>query len=69
MITPLDDYMKRHSLNDAGFATRIGKDRSLVNRIRRGVIRPTLEVASQIEVETEGEVPMQSWTLTKGEAA
>ena len=61
MLTPLADYLKRHSLTDAEFASRIGKDRSLVNRIKRGEVRPTLDVAAQIESETAGEIPMQSW--------
>jgi transcriptional regulator with XRE-family HTH domain len=53
--------MKRHKLGDAEFALRIGKDRSLVNRLRRGEVRPTLDVAGQIEAKTNGEVPMQAW--------
>lgn len=39
----------------------IGKDRTLVNRLRRGVVKPTLEVAAEIEAKTGGGVPMQSW--------
>lgn len=53
--------MERHGLGDAEMAMLIGKDRSVVNRIRRGDVRPTLDVAAQIEVKTNGEVPMQAW--------
>lgn len=53
--------MQRHGIGDAEFATLIGKDRSIVNRIRRGEMRPTLEVAADIEAKTNGEVPMQAW--------
>lgn len=61
MTTPLGSYMERHDIDDAAFAVLIGKDRSLVNRLRRGVVRPTLDVAGEIEVKTGGEVPMQAW--------
>ncbi len=63
MTTPLAAYMERHKISDADFAAKIGKDRSVVNRIRRGDVRPTLDVAAQIEAITEGEVPMQAWVL------
>lgn len=53
--------MKQHKLGDAAFALQIGKDRSLVNRLRRGEVRPTLDVAAQIEAKTNGEIPMQAW--------
>jgi len=61
MDTPLATYMRSERLNDADFAALIGKDRSLVNRIRRGEVRPTLDVAAQIESLTNGAVPMQAW--------
>lgn len=53
--------MERKKIGDAEFAVLIGKDRSLVNRLRRGAARPTLEVAAQIEAVTGGVVPMQAW--------
>lgn len=61
MTTPLASYMDRNKINDADFAALIGKDRTLVNRLRRGLVRPTLEVAADIEARTKGEVPMQAW--------
>lgn len=61
MTTPLATYMDRNKIDDASFAVLIGKDRSLVNRLRRGGVRPTLEVAAKIEAVTSGEVPMQAW--------
>ncbi|MBB3910861.1 helix-turn-helix domain-containing protein [Sphingomonas desiccabilis] len=67
MSTALADYMARQRITDAEFASLIGKDRSLVNRMRRGEARPTLEVAAQIEVSTNGEVPMQAWIAKRGE--
>ena len=61
MDTPLAAYMERNSIKDDEFAVVIEKDRSLVNRLRRGHVRPTLEVAAKIEAATNGEVPMQAW--------
>jgi DNA-binding transcriptional regulator YdaS (Cro superfamily) len=61
MSTPLQTFMDREKIGDADFAALIGKDRTLVNRLRRGLVRPTLDVASQIETVTKGEIPMQSW--------
>lgn len=61
MSTPLQNYMVRHGIGDAEFALLIGKDRSVVNRLRRGDVRPTLDVAALIETRTNGEVPMQAW--------
>jgi len=61
--------MERHGLGDAEMAMLIGKDRSVVNRIRRGDVRPTLDVAAQIEASTNGEVPMQAWVETPRSSA
>lgn len=61
MSTPLAAYMERNKIGDADFAALIGKDRSLVNRLRRGEVRPTLDVAAEIEAKTGGEIPMQAW--------
>lgn len=69
MTTPLSDYMDREGINDADFAPRIERDRSLVNKLRRGIVRPTLDLAAAIERETGGAVPMQAWTATEKVAA
>lgn len=61
MCTPLDAYLKAENVGDADFATRIGRDRTMVSKLRRGVLKPTLELAGKIENETGGVVSMQSW--------
>jgi antitoxin component HigA of HigAB toxin-antitoxin module len=61
MTTPLDSYMTRKNIKDGDFAPLIGRSRTLVSKIRRGVRRPTLDIAAAIENETKGEVPMVSW--------
>lgn len=69
MSTPLAAYMERKQISDAEFALLIGKDRSLVNRLRRGEVRPTLDVAADIEAKTDGEIPMQAWVAADDDAA
>ncbi|HEX8556439.1 MAG TPA: helix-turn-helix transcriptional regulator [Sphingomonas sp.] len=61
MDTPLATYMKRERCTDAQIAAAIGKDRSLVTRLRNGSARPTLDVAAAIERHTGGAVQMQDW--------
>lgn len=62
MSTPLARYLDDHSISDAEFAPLIDKDRSIVNKLRRGRVRPTLDVAAAIERVTDGAVKMQHWT-------
>jgi len=62
MSTPLDAYMQREGIKDADFAARIKLDRSMVSKIRRGIVKPTLDTAAEIEAQTGGQVPMQVWT-------
>lgn len=61
MSTALDVYMKERAVGDAEFAVLIARDRSMVSKLRRGVVRPTLDVAAAIESATQGAVPMQAW--------
>lgn len=62
MTNALANYLTAAKLSDADFAAVIGKDRSLVNKMRHGKARPTLDVAAEIEAKTGGAVPMQAWT-------
>lgn len=61
MSTLLDAYLKDRNIGDADFATLIKRDRSMVSKLRRGIVRPTLDLAAVIESETGGEVPMRAW--------
>lgn len=61
MSTPLETYMKKAGIGDADFAARVGRDRSMISKVRRGRTRPTLDLAALIETETGGAVPMQAW--------
>ena len=48
----LEQYMEKKGIKDAEFAERIGKDRSLVSRYRRGEVIPSLDVIARIEAAT-----------------
>lgn len=61
MITELDAYLDRNGIKDAEFAPKIGRDRSMVSKLRRGIVRPTIDLAAVIERETDGNVPMKAW--------
>lgn len=61
MSTELDTYMKEEGINDAVFASKIGRHRSVVSKLRRGLLQPTLGIAAAIEAQSGGRVTMQSW--------
>lgn len=61
MSTALDAYLKSAAILDADFAPMIGRDRSMVSKLRRGRVRPTLDLADAIERATAGQVPIRSW--------
>ena len=68
MINALQSYMEREKVSDTAFSEMIGRDRSVVSRLRRGKMLPSLEVAAVIENVTSGKVPMSSWVPTKAGA-
>ena len=69
MANALDTYLKSRNLGDADFGQVIGRDRSYVSKLRRGLVTPSLELAGVIERLSMGEVPMQSWLADESEAA
>lgn len=49
MMISFDTFARTHGLTDATIAKAIGRDRSVVSRMRRGLCRPSLETAAVIE--------------------
>ena len=51
----LQEWMDRNGVNDAGLAEKIGHQlsRSQVNRIRRGLCRPSVDGARALEAATK----------------
>lgn len=69
MTTALDAYLTAEGIKDADFAPLIDRDRSMVSKLRRGIVRPSIELADVIEKATSGRVPLRSWVPAQAEAA
>lgn len=68
----LDAYLREQQTPASEFAKRIGVSDPYLSKIRRGVFRPSLEVAVRIERVTGGAVSASSWIeqpSSEGEAA
>ena len=52
----LSEYMKQEGLRDAELAELCGRDRTRINRIRRGIAKPSLELLVRLERVTQGQV-------------
>jgi DNA-binding transcriptional regulator YdaS (Cro superfamily) len=52
----LGEYLKLAAIRDDAFAALIGRDRSTVNRIRRGEIKPDWDTVARIQEATGGAV-------------
>jgi len=61
--TPLAAYMQEAGIKDAELAALIGRERSIVTKIRLGNLKPTLETAVAIETHTAGKVPVRAWVV------
>lgn len=51
-MTLLDAHMKAHSISDVSLALKVGCDRSMITKIRRGKATPSLPLALRISRET-----------------
>lgn len=61
----LDAYLRAHAMTDAAFAKKIGRDRSLVSKYRRGRILPPLPVIVSIERATGGQVSYRDFVVNE----
>ena len=60
----LDAYLTREKesgLTETDFAARVGMTQSSVNRLRKGLTRPTAETQAAIARATDGEVMPNDW--------
>jgi DNA-binding XRE family transcriptional regulator len=64
----LSEYMTAHKLDDDAMATLVKADRVTVSRIRRGINRPSWQLAARINAATNGQVPPATF-LPEMEAA
>lgn len=52
----LSHWLDREKRTDSWLAERVGRDRSIITRIKNGDALPSVEVAAKIQVITEGMV-------------
>jgi DNA-binding XRE family transcriptional regulator len=52
----LSDWLELRQISDTDFASLVEADRGTISRIRRGVNRPSWELAARIKAATEGAV-------------
>ena len=57
----LEKYMADNQLTDEAMAKRLGKDRSVVSRYRRGEVTPPPDVIREIQRVTERAVQFNDW--------
>jgi plasmid maintenance system antidote protein VapI len=57
----LSRYLEENSVSQDAFAQRVKVKQATVSRLVRNSIRPSLDLAVRIEVETCGAVPAVSW--------
>ena len=60
-MTALATHLSDQKISQRAFAVRLGVDPSIVSRLVNDLMRPSLELAVQIERETGGAVPATSW--------
>lgn len=62
--------MQRNGLNDEDLARKVGRSRTRISKLRRGLENPSLELALDIERVTDGEIkPADLYIAPAGEAA
>jgi hypothetical protein len=52
----LSDWLKVNGKTDAWLAAQVGKDRSVITKIRAGAVTPSLRTAVAIQLATDGDV-------------
>jgi plasmid maintenance system antidote protein VapI len=58
----LAEYLTTKGINRQEFARRLSVEPSTVTRLINGERKPSVELAAQIERETEGNVGLQDWS-------
>lgn len=56
MLMKLSDWLKMNGKTDAWLAAQVGKDRSVITKIRAGAVTPSLRTAVAIQIATDGDV-------------
>jgi DNA-binding transcriptional regulator YdaS (Cro superfamily) len=67
-MSTLNDYLSAKSISQKAFADLLGVDQSIVSRLSRRAMRPSLELAFAIERATDGAVLAGSWLAEPDQA-
>ena len=62
----LTDYLRDNNITQGAFAARAGLSQSLISRLCKGTVKPTVDRAALIERLTDGAVPMSAWVQPPG---
>jgi transcriptional regulator with XRE-family HTH domain len=57
----LSQYLSESAISQRDFALKVGVDKSIISRLKNNAMRPSLELAVQIERATGGAVLASSW--------
>ncbi|WP_164555131.1 helix-turn-helix domain-containing protein [Paracoccus haematequi] len=60
-MSKLTHYLAKEGLTQRAFAARVSVDPSIISRLTREEMTPGLQLAVDIERETNGFVPASSW--------
>ncbi len=66
-MSNLSDYLAKNGIKQRAFASEIGVDPSIVSRLARNEMTPSLQLAADIERATRGAVKAIGW-VKKGRA-
>lgn len=67
-MTELKAYLDRTGEKQTKFAERIGTTSATISRLCSGTLKPSLELAHQIERATDGQVPTETWVADAQDA-
>lgn len=65
----LTQYRKERGYSQGQFAKIVSTDQSIISRIERGDITPSLRLAVEIERATGGQIPASIWVQTVSPSA
>lgn len=64
-MSKLKEYLTLNGLSQRAFAECIGVDPSIVSRLSREEMTPSLQLAADIEAATNGDIPATSWVVAR----
>lgn len=60
-VMKLEEWMQNNSVSDADLAGRVGRDRTIISKLRKGQIKPSIKVLLAITRLTDGQVTIEDF--------